>query len=174
MFAAGFIDHGIGKVICIDKNMAAAGGNNWQFEVLRLFNPDFQLDGALRADLDIGTLTPAVRAAFNAEGASLTERAELTPPWPEFDGTAWRISDGAAGFNLRYVPWMNSRLNIYQDSGGRTGLGLSRTMCRSGSPSVDAYGSEKARGACSKTWESSPTCCIGRRSATPWTGTATC
>jgi hypothetical protein len=122
IFAAGFIDHGIGKVICIDKNMAAAGGNNWQFEVLRLFNPDFQLDGALCADLDSGTLTPVVRAAFNAEGASLTERAELSPPWTEFDGTAWRISDGAAGFNVRHVPWMNDRLNIYQDTGGRTGL----------------------------------------------------
>ena len=122
MFAAGFIDHRIGKVICIDKNMAAAGGNNWQFEVLRLFNPDFQLDGALRADLDSGTLTPAVRAAFNAEGSSLTERAELSPPWPEFDGIAWRISDGACGFNIRHVPWMNNRLNIYQDTAGRTGL----------------------------------------------------
>jgi hypothetical protein len=122
MFAAGFIDHGIGKVICIDKNMAAAGGNNWRFEVLRLFNPDFRLDGALRADLDSGTLTPAVRTAFNAQGTSLTEQAVLSQAMQEFDGTAWRVTDGATGFTVRHVPWMNDRLNIYQDAGGRTGL----------------------------------------------------
>src|SRR5262249_29875342 len=29
IFAAGFIDHEIGRVICTDDNMAAAGGNNW-------------------------------------------------------------------------------------------------------------------------------------------------
>lgn len=122
IFAAGFIDHGIGKVICIDKNMAAAGGNNWQFDVLRLFNPDFQLDGALRADLDAGVITPAIRAAFNAQSASLTEQADLSPARPEFDGTAWHVTDGAAGFELRHVPWMNDRLNVYQDVGSHTGL----------------------------------------------------
>lgn len=122
IFAAGFIDHGIGKVICIDKNMAAAGGNNWQFGVLRLFNPDFQLDGALRADLDAGVITPAIRAAFNAQSASLTEQAVLSPARPEFDGTAWHVTDGAAGFELRHVPWMNDHLNVYQDVGGQTGL----------------------------------------------------
>ncbi|AFY29052.1 periplasmic protease [Cyanobium gracile PCC 6307] len=122
IFAAGFIDHGIGKVICIDKNMAAAGGNNWQFEVLRLFNPDFQLDGALRADLDDGVITPAIRAAFNAQSASLTEQADLSPARPEFDGTAWQVTDGAAGFVLRHVPWMNDRLNVYQDVGGHSGV----------------------------------------------------
>jgi hypothetical protein len=121
MFAAGFIDHNIGRVVCIDKNMAAAGGNNWQFDVVRLFNPDFQLDGTLKAAFDAGTLSIDVKNAFNREGVSLSDQAELFVAPPEYDGLAWRISDGVLNHTVRYLDWMNNGLNIYLDE-SRGGL----------------------------------------------------
>lgn len=37
VFVAGVIDHDIGRVVCVDENMAAAGGNNWSpQDVVRL------------------------------------------------------------------------------------------------------------------------------------------
>ena len=113
MFAAGFIDHGVGRVVCIDKNMAAAGGNNWSFEALRLYNPDCRLDGKFKAAFDAGELSQGVRDAFNAEGTSLSGNAVLSPPRSEFDGVAWRITDGSLVHVVRALPWMNDRLNVY-------------------------------------------------------------
>lgn len=71
-FAAGFIDNQVGKVVCTDSNMAAAGGNNWSWDVVHLYNPDFRLDAKLRADLDAGKLSKPFLDAFNASGASLS------------------------------------------------------------------------------------------------------
>ena len=48
---AGFIDNEVGKVICTDENMAAAGGNNWLFDIVQLYNPDFHLDPSLQAEV---------------------------------------------------------------------------------------------------------------------------
>jgi hypothetical protein len=117
MFAAGFIDHAIGKVICIDKNMAAAGGNNWRFDVLRLFIPAFTLDVTLKADLDNGVVTDELRSAFNRNGVSLTSGAINSGPNSEFGGTIWRITDGEIQHEIRHVPWMNDKLNVYPADG---------------------------------------------------------
>jgi hypothetical protein len=117
MFAAGFIDHAIGKVICIDKNMAAAGGNNWRFDVLRLFIPAFTLDVTLRADLDNGVVTDELRSAFNRNGVSLTSGAINSGPNSEFSGTIWRITDREIQHEIRHVPWMNDKLNVYPADG---------------------------------------------------------
>ena len=43
IFAAGFIDNEVGKIMCSDANMAAAGGNNWGWDLVRIYNPDFRL-----------------------------------------------------------------------------------------------------------------------------------
>lgn len=117
MFAAGFIDHSIGRVLCIDKNMAAAGGNNWRFDVLRLFIPEFQMDSALKADLDNGIVSDELRSAFNANGVSVTSNATNSGPNSEFGGTVWQITDGELRHEIRHVPWMNDTLNVYPANG---------------------------------------------------------
>ncbi len=117
MFAAGFIDHSIGRVLCIDKNMAAAGGNNWSFDVLRLFLPAFHLDIALKADLDNGIVSEDLRNAFNANGVSITSNATNSGPNSQFGGTIWSVTDGELRHEIRHVPWMNDTLNVYPANG---------------------------------------------------------
>lgn len=117
MFAAGFIDHAIGKVLCIDKNMAAAGGNNWRFDVLRLFIPTFKLDITLKSDLDNGDVTDELRNAFNRNGLSITSNATNSGSISQFGGTVWRITDGVIQHEVRHIPWMSAELNVYPDDG---------------------------------------------------------
>jgi len=118
IFAAGFIDHDIGRLICIGENMAAAGGNNWYpWDVVRLYNPDFQLDALLKPTFDAGVLSQDVRNAFNSEGTSLSDKATMSSVEPQYDGPAWRITDGAISHVVRYLPWMNNPLRVYLDQG---------------------------------------------------------
>lgn len=121
VFAAGFMDHEIGRLICTDENMAAAGSNNWQWWAVRLYNPDLRLDARLKAAFDEGTLSPEVRDAFNREGASLSERATLSPGQRQYDGVFWTINDGALAHLVRHLPWMNDPLRVYLDQ-GRSGF----------------------------------------------------
>jgi hypothetical protein len=113
IFAAGFIDNGIGKVICTDANMAAAGGNNWGWDVVRLFNPDFRVDGKFKVDFNSGKLSKQVMDAFNAAGISLSNGSTLSPGRPQFDGTVWTIQDGALTHLVRDVSWMSPDLEVY-------------------------------------------------------------
>lgn len=113
MFTAGFIDHGIGRVICIDKNMAAAGGNNWDFNVLRLFAPDFLIDGGFRGELDNGTLSPALKAALHTQGTVLSDNAAVSGGVPQYGGRVWTITDGSLVHLLRDLPWMSNNLAVY-------------------------------------------------------------
>ncbi|MGR9215044.1 S41 family peptidase (plasmid) [Rhizobium leguminosarum] len=113
MFAAGFIDNDIGKVICTDANMAAAGGNNWGWDVVRIFNPDFHLDGNLRADFVAGKLSAQIADAFNAAGVSLSKKATLSPGRFENGDTAWTIQDGAVSHIVRDQPWMTPDIVVY-------------------------------------------------------------
>jgi peptidase S41-like protein len=137
MFAAGFLDHEIGRVICTDENMGAAGGNNWTWEVVRLFTPDFPLDPSLKSAFDTGVISPEVREAFNRQGVSLSAQATLSPPQPEFDGAAWRIIDGVLIHVVRDLSWMSDHLQVYLHQGRRgladmprtAGLGLTIRRC---------------------------------------------
>ena len=121
VFAAGFVDHGIGQIMCVDANMAAAGGNNWLFPVVRLYNPDFQLDASLKPTFDAGVLTPDAFKAFNQNGFSLSSQATVAAAPPDYDGVAWRITDGSLAHLVRLLPWMNNSLNVYLNH-GRNGL----------------------------------------------------
>ncbi|BEP57108.1 hypothetical protein GmRootV35_13340 [Variovorax sp. V35] len=113
MFAAGFIDNEIGKVICTDGNMAAAGGNNWGWDVVRLFNPDLRLDRKLKNDFAAGDLSAQVVNAFNTAGVSLSGAATLSPGQVDDGDTAWVIHDGTLSHVVRDLPWMSSDLNVY-------------------------------------------------------------
>jgi hypothetical protein len=117
IFTAGFIDHEIGKVICTDENMAAAGGNNWRWDIVRLYNPDFHLDPALKAAFDAGTLSPEVRDAFNRGGASLSANAVVSGGQPQYDGIRWIITDGALTHVVRSLPQMGKVLYVYLAKG---------------------------------------------------------
>ncbi|MCP3461099.1 S41 family peptidase [Bradyrhizobium sp. CCGUVB23] len=136
IFAGGFIDNGIGKVICTDANMAAAGGNNWGWDVVRLFNPDFRVDGKFKGDFNSGKLSKQVMDAFNAAGISLSNEATLSAGRPQYDGTVWSIQDGALSHLVRDVPWMSADLEVYlaKSPAGLadlpTGIYLSLTMRR--------------------------------------------
>lgn len=113
IFAAGFIDNSVGKLICTDANMAAAGGNNWRWDVVRVFNPDFRLDASLKADLAAGKLTPAIVDAFNAAGCSLSEKATLSPGEHDDGDTIWAIQDGLLAHSVRDYPWMSAAPLVY-------------------------------------------------------------
>lgn len=121
MFTAGFIDHDIGRVMCIDKNMAAAGGNNWRFDVLRLFVPDFPMDSAFATDLEAGSLTDPIKHAFNENGTSISSVAQVSALGQEFGGRVWTISDGSLFHQVRELPWMSNDLQVYPDA-SQTGL----------------------------------------------------
>lgn len=121
MFAAGFIDNELGKVICTDGNMAAAGGNNWGWDVVRIFHPDFRVDGRLKADFAAGNLSAPIANAFNAAGVSLSKKATLSPGQVDNGDTAWTIHDGALSHVVRDQPWMSPDLEVYL---GRSPLGL--------------------------------------------------
>lgn len=113
MFAAGFIDNELGKIICTDDNMAAAGGNNWRWDVVRLFNPDFSMDVRMKPDLVAGRLSSAIIEAFNLAGASLSKKAILSPGIDDDGDTIWTIQDGALTHSVRYLPWLGPDLAIY-------------------------------------------------------------
>lgn len=113
MFAAGFIDNEIGTVICTDGNMAAAGGNNWGWDVVRIFNPDFRLAAKLKADLDAGKLSAPIFDAFNAAGVSLSKKATLSPGRVVDGDTAWTIQDGTLTHVVREQLWMGPDLEVY-------------------------------------------------------------
>ncbi|MDM0071635.1 S41 family peptidase [Variovorax sp. J31P207] len=136
MFAAGFIDNEIGKVICTDGNMAAAGGNNWTWDVVRIFNPDFRLDGKLKVDFVAGSLSVEIIDAFNTAGVSLSATATLLPGRVDDGDTAWTIHDGSLSHVVRDQPWMSSDLNVYLGRGSSglddlpNGVHLSLTMRR--------------------------------------------
>ena len=91
MFAAGFIDNEIGKVICTDGKMAAAGGNNWTWGTVRIFNPDFPLDGQLKAELNPGLPSAKLIDAFNAAGVSLSVAARISAGRFDDGDTEWTI-----------------------------------------------------------------------------------
>ncbi len=120
MFAAGFIDHNIGRVICIDKNMAAAGGNNWTFKVLRLFNPDFQVDVSFKSQLDAGDLSTPLRTVLNQQGLSLSSTASISKTQDQY-GDYWAITDWSQQHKIRHFPWMTKGLNVYP---ARSRIGL--------------------------------------------------
>jgi hypothetical protein len=136
IFAAGFIDNRVGKVICTDANMAAAGGNNWVWDVVRLYNPDFRIDARLKADFTSGILSVQIMDAFNAAGVSLSKKASLSSGSSQYDGTAWTIQDGALAHLVRDLPWMDAELEVYLARSPTglanlpTGILLSLTMRR--------------------------------------------
>jgi hypothetical protein len=113
IFAAGFIDNGIGKVICTDGNMAAAGGNNWSWDAVRVYNPDFRLDAKLKPDIAAGKLSIQVVDAFNAGGASLSKGATLSPGRVDDGDTIWTVQDGALTHTIRDQAWMSPDLEVY-------------------------------------------------------------
>ncbi|WP_332859890.1 S41 family peptidase [Janthinobacterium svalbardensis] len=114
IFAAGCIDNAVGKVICTDTNMAAAGGNNWMpWDIVRLYNPDFRLDAKLKPDISAGKLSAQIVDAFNAAGVSLSKNAILLPGRSQYDGTVWTVQDGALVHFVRDLPWMNVELEVY-------------------------------------------------------------
>lgn len=116
--AAGFIDNEVGKVICTDANMAAAGGNNWvPWDIVRLYNPDFRLDSTLKADFVAGNLSVQIFDAFNAAGASLSTKARLSSRQAEYGGTIWRVEDDRLTHVVRDLPWMNTDLEVYLAQG---------------------------------------------------------
>jgi len=121
IFAAGFIDHGIGRLLCTDENMAAAGGNNLKlWDHVRLLNPDFQLDPSFKATLDVRVISQEIVDAFNREGVSLSDGASLSAAQQEYDGLVWRVQDGTLTHTLRYLPWAKNGLYVYfyQSRGG--------------------------------------------------------
>jgi hypothetical protein len=113
IFAADFLDNKLGKLICTDANMAAAGGNNWVWDVVRLYNPDFRIDAKLKADFTSGTLSTQITDAFNAAGVSLSKKATLSSGSSQYDGTVWTIQDGALAHLVRDLPWMHADLEVY-------------------------------------------------------------
>ena len=113
IFAAGFIDNGIGKVICTDSNMAAAGGNNWRWDAVRIFNPDFRLDAKLKPDIAAGKLSSQVVDAFNAGGVSLSKGATLSAGRVDDGDTIWTVQDGALTHTIRDQAWMSPDLEVY-------------------------------------------------------------
>ncbi|HTW28702.1 MAG TPA: hypothetical protein VME92_16365, partial [Acetobacteraceae bacterium] len=136
IFAAGFIDNGIGKVICTDGNMAAAGGNNWSWDAVRVYNPDFRLDAKLKPDIAAGKLSIQVVDAFNASGASLSKDATLSPGHVDDGDTIWAVEDGALTHTIRDQAWMSPELEVYLDRSPSgladlpSGIILSLTMRR--------------------------------------------
>jgi hypothetical protein len=123
VFVAGFVDHEIGRVICIDRNIAAAGGNNWQWVVLRLLTPDFRIDLTLRDVLEKLVLSPKIRHAFNEHRVSLSDEATVSGREDDDGDITWRITDGVPRHAVRYLSWLDSSaLLVYLDKGQ---LGLS-------------------------------------------------
>ena len=114
IFAAGFIDNGIGKVICTDANMAAAGGNNWGWDVVRLFNPDFRIDGKLKVDFTSGKLFETSFGRVQRGRLLFVERGNtVVRSLSQFGGTVWTIQDGALSHLVRDVPWMSADLEKF-------------------------------------------------------------
>jgi hypothetical protein len=136
IFAAGFIDNGLGKVICTDGNMAAAGGNNWTWDTVRVNNPDFRLDASLKPDIIAGKLSAQVVEAFNAGGVSLSEKAKLSVGVVDDGDTSWTIQDGTLTHAVRDQSWMSPDLEVYLDRSPSgladlpSGIILSLTMRR--------------------------------------------
>lgn len=100
IFAAGFIDHGIGRVICIDKNMAAAGSNNWSFDTLLRFANEFPIEAEFKSELDAGILSPKLRNVFKQKGLLLGGQASIQSG-RDHEGDFWTISDEDGKFNIR-------------------------------------------------------------------------
>ena len=115
IFAAGFIDNSLGKVICTDGNMAAAGGNNWTWGAVRIYNPDFRLDAKLKPEMSAGTLTTGIVDAFNAGGFSISNKATLSAGVVNDGDTVWTIQDGTLTHTVRDQSWMSPDLEVYLD-----------------------------------------------------------
>ena len=64
----------LARLICTDGNMAAAGGNNWTWDAVRIYNPDFRLDAKLKPDMSAGTLTAGIVDAFKPPEVSPSPR----------------------------------------------------------------------------------------------------
>jgi Peptidase family S41 len=138
MFVAGFIDHDIGRVICADKNMGAAGGNVWPWYQVRMYNPDFTLHPKYRSSFDDGVLSPEIREEFSSKGNPLSAAAKIGEVWSDFDGDVWPICDGdIIVHQVRCVPWMNERLYVYLARNrlgftnlvGGVGFGITMSRC---------------------------------------------
>lgn len=115
IFAAGFIDNCLGRAICTDGNMAAAGGNNWTWDVVRIYNPDFRLDAKLKPDMASGTLTAGIVDAFNVGGVSLSAKATLSAGVVNDGDTIWTIQDSTLTHTVRDQSWMSPNLEVYLD-----------------------------------------------------------
>lgn len=116
IFAAGFTDNNVGKIICTDDNMAAAGGNNWvPWDIIRLYNSDFRLDPRFKADFTGGRLTGELCETFNNAGVSISNDAVVEPGYPEYEGTTWVVRDGVLEHRVRDLPWMGFPLAVYLD-----------------------------------------------------------
>jgi Peptidase family S41 len=113
MFVAGFIDHEIGKVICTDQNMGAAGGNVWTLDQVGKYIPDFDLDPKYKSSLKNGLVPPKVRKEFSSKGNPLSETATIAEVGADFGERAWMIFDGSIFHVVRYLPWMTKPLNVY-------------------------------------------------------------
>ena len=95
--------------------MAAAGGNNWTWDAVRVDNPDFRLDASLRPDIIAGKLSAQVVEAFNAGGVSLSEKAKLSVGVVDDGDTSWTIQDGTLIHTVRDPSWMSPDLEVYLD-----------------------------------------------------------
>lgn len=111
--AAGFLDNKIGRVICTDANMAAAGGNNWRWDVVRFFSPDIRLDTALKGDLDAQRISPAIRSAFDDAGAPLSPNASVSVGQQDGGDIVWTVRDGAIEHTIRLSTDISPPLNVY-------------------------------------------------------------
>jgi hypothetical protein len=136
MFAAGFIDHSIGRVICTDRNMGAAGGNMWEWDRVRASNPDFYLDLNFRTTFEKEVLSPEVRDEFKKNGVSLSENATVSFGPCQFGGQSWTINDDALTHVIRDLSWQSKSLCVYLAQGRvglsdlPSGIGLDLTMLR--------------------------------------------
>jgi hypothetical protein len=117
--------------------LPAAGGNNWTWDTVRIYNPDFRLGAKLKPDVIAGKLTADIVDAFNGSGVSLSKTANLSAGVVDDGDTIWTVQDGTLTHTIRDQSWMSPDLEVYLDhsSSGLAnlppGIILSLTMRRS-------------------------------------------
>jgi hypothetical protein len=80
---------------------------------VRILNPDFRLDGDMKADLKGGKLSAQIVDALDAAGFSLSKKAALSPGQVDGGDTVWTIYDGMLSHVVRHQPWMSADLVVY-------------------------------------------------------------
>jgi hypothetical protein len=114
MVTADFYDNEVGKILGVDANIGAGGANNWGHDLIRLFNPGFQLPADLQVDLVKGVITDQLREAMRANGVILSDQAVIMAI-PASDFQEWRVIDLGKIYIFRLIEWMNDKLNVYFD-----------------------------------------------------------